>query len=113
MSKIKKITAYQILDSRGYPTVEGTLLLDNGQQVTTSIPAGTSIGKYEALELRDGNSLRYNGLGVDVVVSYINEQIAPKLIAVSPLQQQEIDLWLIKADGTKNKSRLGSNTTLL
>lgn len=112
MSKIKKIFAYEIIDSRGYPTIEGRLELDNGLIVTTSIPAGTSIGKYEAVELRDGDPKRFDGLGVSQAVSYINDLIAPKLIGVSPLKQKEVDYWLIKADETKNKSRLGANTTL-
>ncbi|OGK10103.1 phosphopyruvate hydratase [Candidatus Roizmanbacteria bacterium RIFCSPHIGHO2_01_FULL_35_10] len=112
MAKIKKIYAYEIIDSRGYPTVEGKLILDNGISVTTSIPSGTSIGKSEALELRDKDENRFNGMGVLKSVSYINDLIGPKLIGVSPLKQEEIDMWLIKADGTKNKSKLGGNTLL-
>ena len=112
MSVIKKIYAYEVLDSRGYPTVEGRLILDTGESVITSIPAGTTIGKHEAIELRDGDATRFDGMGVTKAVSYINELIAPKLVGVSPLKQQEIDYWLIKADGTPNKSKLGSNTIL-
>ncbi|OGK23320.1 phosphopyruvate hydratase [Candidatus Roizmanbacteria bacterium RIFCSPHIGHO2_12_FULL_37_9b] len=112
MSKIKKIYAYEIIDSRGYPTIEGKLILDNGVEVTTSIPSGTSIGKSEAIELRDKDETRFNGMGVTKAVSYINDLLGPKLVGVSPLKQKDIDLWLIKADGTKNKSKLGGNTTL-
>jgi len=112
MAKIKKIYAYEIIDSRGYPTVEGKLILDNGVSVTTSIPSGTSIGKSEALELRDKDPIRFEGMGVTKAVSYINELLGPKLIGVSPLKQEEIDMWMIKADGTKNKSKLGGNTLL-
>ena len=112
MAKIKQIKAYEIIDSRGYPTVEGRLTLDNGIQVVTAIPAGTSIGKYEAVELRDSTQKRMDGMGVTTSVSYINELIAPKLIGVSPLKQKEVDYWLIKADQTKNKSHLGANTIL-
>ena len=112
MAKIKKIYAYEIIDSRGYPTIEGRLILDNGISVTTSIPAGTSRGKTEALELRDNDNSRFDGMGVTRAVSYINDLIGPKLVGVSPLKQQEIDGWLIKADGTKNKSKLGGNTVL-
>lgn len=112
MNTIKKIVAYEIIDSRGFPTVEARLWLSNGVEVTTSIPSGTSIGKYEALELRDGDKARFNGMGVTKSVSYINELIGPKLVGIAPTMQKEIDNWLIKADGTPNKSRLGSNTTL-
>lgn len=112
MSKIKQIYAYEIIDSRGWPTIEGRLILDDGIEVTTAIPAGTSIGKYEAFELRDGDSRRFSGLGVSQAVYYINNLIAPKLAGVSPEKQLEIDNWLIKADGTKNKSKLGANTIL-
>ncbi len=112
MSKIKKIYAYEIIDSRGFPTIEGKLILDDGREVITSIPAGTSIGKNEAIELRDNDSSRFKGMGVLKSVYYINELIAPKLIGVSPLKQQEVDYWLIKADGTKNKNKLGANTIL-
>ena len=112
MAKIKKIYAYEIIDSRGYPTIEGRLNLDNGISVTTSIPSGTSIGKSEALELRDKDPNRFNGMGVTRSVSYINDLIGPKLVGVSPLKQEDIDMWMIKADGTKNKSKLGGNTIL-
>jgi len=112
MANIKRIYAYEIIDSRGYPTVEGRLIMDNGLEVSTSIPAGTSIGKYEAVELRDTNIKRIDGMGVTQAVGYINDLIGPKLVGISPLKQQEIDYWLIKADNTKNKSRLGANTIL-
>lgn len=112
MANIKRISAYEIIDSRGLPTIEGKLILDNDLEVTTAIPAGTSIGKYEALELRDNNQNRFNGMGVTHAVSIINQQIAPKLVGVSPLKQQSIDLWLARADGTINKGNLGANTLL-
>ncbi len=112
MASIKKITAYEILDSRGYPTIEASLELDRGCTVVTSIPSGTSLSKYEASELRDNNSERFNGKGVSQAVHYINELIGPKIVGVSPLKQTEIDNWLIKADGTKDKSKLGANTIL-
>jgi len=112
MAKIKKIYAYEIIDSRGYPTIEGKLILSNGVEVVTSIPAGTSIGKSEALELRDKDQARFDGMGVTKAVSYINDLIGPKLVGVSPLKQEEIDSWLIKADGTNNKHKLGGNTLL-
>lgn len=113
MSKIKSIYAYEIIDSRSYPTIEAILTLDSGHEVVTSIPSGTSIGKYEALELRDNKPERLGGMGVKMAVSYVNELIGPKLVGVSPTKQQEIDQWLISADGTPNKSKLGANTTLV
>lgn len=112
MAKIKKIYAYEIIDSRSYPTIEGKLILDNGQTVTTSIPSGTSIGKYEALELRDNDPARFDGMGVSSAVNIINQVIGPKLVGSDPVKQKDIDFWLIEADGTKNKSKLGGNTTL-
>ncbi|MBI3366344.1 phosphopyruvate hydratase [Candidatus Roizmanbacteria bacterium] len=112
MLKIKKILAYEIIDSRGEPTIEGRLILDNGSEVTTSIPAGTSLGKYEGFELRDKDPKRFNGMGVLQAVSYINTLLGPKLIGVSPSKITDIDLWLVNADGTRNKSKLGANTCL-
>src|SRR3990167_5049964 len=112
MAAIKKIIAYEIIDSRSYPTIEARLILDDNREVVTSIPAGTSRGKYEAVELRDEDPKRFEGMGVLKAVSIINDLIAPKLIGISPKKQQEVDYWLIKADTTKNKSRLGGNATL-
>jgi enolase len=113
MAKIKKIFAYEIIDSRGIPTLEGRLELDNGQMVISSIPAGTSVGKYEAIEIRDNDNKRFDGQGVSLAATYINDVIAPKLVGVNSEKLLEVDAWLIKADGTKNKSRLGGNTVLL
>lgn len=112
MASIKKIRAQEIIDSRGIPTIEAKLILDDGRQVITSIPSGASVGKSEAVELRDNDALRFDGQGVTKAVEFINKLIAPKLIGVSPLKQFQIDQWLIKADGTKNKSKLGANTIL-
>lgn len=109
---IKKINAYEIIDSRGIPTIEGKLELDNGIMVTTSVPSGTSKGANEAIELRDTDIKKFDGMGVSQAISYINDLIAPKLIGTDPSKQLEIDKWLITADGTKNKSKLGANTTL-
>lgn len=112
MAKVKQIRAYEIIDSRGYPTIEGRLLLDNNIEVIASVPAGTSLGKYEAAELRDNDKQRFDGMGVSKAVEIINTLVGPKLTGVSPIKQQEVDTWLIHADGTKNKSKLGGNTTL-
>ncbi|MEK6951712.1 MAG: phosphopyruvate hydratase, partial [Nanoarchaeota archaeon] len=112
MSKINKIFAQEIIDSRGKPTIEGILTLESGEEVRTSIPGGTSKGEYEAVELRDNDEKRFEGLGVLKAVSIINNQIAPKLKGTSVLKQLEIDQWLINADGTKNKEKLGGYTIL-
>lgn len=109
---IKSITAYEIIDSRGYPTIEVCGLLSNDREIFASVPSGTSVGKYEALELRDKDPKRFDGMGVTHAVNIINEVLAPKLVGVSPSKFREVDEWLIKADGTKNKSKLGANSTL-
>lgn len=112
MSKIKSVHAYEIIDSRGAPTIEAQLTLDTNVTVTTSVPSGTSVGKHEAVELRDNDKKRFAGMGVTKAVSYINDLIGPKLVGASPLKQQEIDHWMIKADGMKDKSKIGANTLL-
>jgi len=113
MAVIQKIVASEIIDSRGYPTIEGTLYLDNNIVVKSSVPSNFPPGKYDAMELRDNDVLRFNGFGVNIPISYINTLISPKLVGANPAKQQEIDSWLIKADQTKKKNRLGSNTILL
>ncbi len=112
MAKIKLIKAREILDSRGNPTVETKVILDDGQETEASIPAGESIGKYEAIELRDGDPKRYNGLGVLKAVANVNQVIAPQLIGQSPLEQKKLDDLILKLDGTKNKQKLGANAIL-
>lgn len=108
--KIKSIKAREILDSRGNPTVEVELKIENGVFVD-SVPSGASTGKYEAVELRDGGK-RYQGKGVLKAVNNVNKVIAPKLIGKDPTRQREIDELMIKLDGTKNKSKLGANAVL-
>ena len=112
MSLIKSLFAYEIIDSRGYPTIEAQLVLDSGMSVVTSVPGSQGNYPNEPNDVRDEDTLRFFGKGVLHAVSYINELIAPKLKGVNPSRLQEIDDWLIKADGTKNKSRLGTNTLL-
>ena len=112
MITVKKIVANEIIDSRGQPTIEVTAFLSNDKTVTASVPSGTSVGKYEAKEMRDRDENRFGGMGVIKAVSTINEVLAPKLIGVSPSKYQAIDEWLIKADGTNTKEKLGGNTTL-
>ena len=112
MSKIKNIIAREILDARGIPTIEATVILENGCRARASVPGGTSKGSYEAHELRDGDSQRYAGLGVLQAVNKVNEIIAPKLIGFDVTKQKEIDDLLISLDGTKNKKKLGANSLL-
>ncbi len=106
-SKIKQIKAREILDSRGNPTIEVELTTNSGF-FYSSVPSGASTGKYEAVELRDGDK-RYHGKGVLNAVRNINEVIAPELIGKDVVCQKEIDDLMIKLDGTENKSRLGAN----
>ena len=109
-SKIKKLKAREILDSRGIPTVEVELTTSSGKFLA-SVPSGTSTGKYEAFELRDEEE-RYQGKGVKKAVKNVNEIIAPKLIGEDVVKQKEIDEILMALDGTKNKSKLGANAVL-
>lgn len=112
MNKIKNISAREILDSRGNPTLEAKVILDNGVFAKASVPSGASTGAHEAFELRDGDLKRYGGLGVLKAVNKVNEIIAPKLIGLNITKQNEIDKILIELDGTKNKKNLGANSTL-
>lgn len=112
MAKIQKITAREILDSRGNPTVEVRVILDNQYSARASVPSGASVGEHEALELRDNDPKRYNGKGVLKVIKNIEEIIAPALIGQEITEQEAIDKKLIELDGTPNKSKLGANTIL-
>lgn len=112
MSKIRKITAREILDSRGNPTVEVDVVLDNGVIGRAAVPSGASTGSKEAVELRDGDKKRYLGKGVLKAVSNVNEVIAPELIGKNPEDQSAIDSLMIKLDGTPNKAKLGANAIL-
>jgi enolase len=107
---IKSVKAREILDSRGYPTIEVELKTGAGI-FTASVPSGTSTGEYEAKELRDGGS-RYLGMGVNQAIDSVNLAIAPKLIGKNPQDQKAIDDLMIEFDGTKDKSRLGANAIL-
>jgi enolase len=112
MSKIKSLKAREILDSRGWPTIEAEILLDNGLKAKASVPGGLAVGAHEAFELRDGDKRRYQGRGVLQAIAKINEIIAPALLGTDILKQTEIDKKLIALDGTANKSHLGANATL-
>lgn len=111
MATIKDIIAREILDSRGNPTVEVEMILDNDLSVTASIPSGASTGSREALELRDHDTTRFHGKGVLAAIINVNKIIRPKLIG-KELDQAKIDRFLIELDGTPNKSRLGANAIL-
>ena len=111
MVKITKITAREILDSRGNPTVEVDVLLDNGILGRAAVPSGASTGENEALELRDGDKKRYLGKGVVKAVDNVNNVIALKIKGLSP-DFEKIDKILFEVDGTENKSKLGANAIL-
>lgn len=112
MSKIKKIYAREILDSRGNPTVEVEVSLESGAIGNFMVPSGASTGTHEALELRDGDKTRYNGLGVKTAVSNVNEKIQGALLGMEAGNQKEIDKAMIVLDGTENKTSLGANAIL-
>ena len=112
MSAITSVTAREILDSRGNPTVEVDLRLGSGAFGRAAVPSGASTGAYEAVELRDGQSTRYGGLGVRMAVAHVREHIAPALAGRDGLDQEGVDRLMIDLDGTPNKSRLGANAIL-
>ena len=111
MAKISKVQARWILDSRGNPTVEAVVGLDDGSRGRAAVPSGASTGAAEALELRDGGS-RFMGKGVDRAVANVNQQIAPSLIGMEATDQRAVDRAMLQLDGTDNKSKLGANAIL-
>ena len=112
MAKIKQISSREILNGKGIPTLETTVLLNDGTIGVASVPGGTSIGSYEALELRDKDPLRFRGMGVLKAVQNVSTVIGPKLTGMDASKQQEIDKAMIELDGTQNKSHLGANAIL-
>ena len=112
MTKIKAIQARQILDSRGNPTIEVDVRLDDGSFGRAAVPSGASTGIHEALELRDGDKTHYLGKGVTKAVANVNGPIAAALKGADPADQKAIDEQLIKLDGTSNKAKLGANAIL-
>jgi enolase len=112
MTKIQSISALEILDSRGNPTVSVNVTLNNGITASASVPSGASTGIKEAVELRDGDAKRYGGKGVLKAVANVNKTIAPQLKGKSPQAQQELDDLMRKLDGTDTKSKLGANAIL-
>ncbi|MFI5241111.1 MAG: phosphopyruvate hydratase [Microgenomates group bacterium] len=112
MAKISKIWSREILDSRGIPTLETAVMLDTGAISVSSVPAGTSTGTHEALELRDSGNPRYLGKGVLQAVQNVNTILGPGMIGMNPQDQLGIDRKLVEMDGTENKSKLGANAIL-
>lgn len=112
MAKIVSAKARQILDSRGVPTIETKVVLDNGISAVDSVPSGASKGTLEAVELRDNDPKIYGGDGVLTALKTVNETIVPKIIGMDPEKQSEIDELMIQMDGTTNKSKLGANSML-
>jgi len=112
MSKIVKVTGREILDSRGNPTVEVDVWLDDGSMGRAAVPSGASTGVHEALELRDGDKARYGGKGTMKAVGHVNKEIRDTVIGLDGLDQAAVDLAMLALDGTANKSRLGANAIL-
>src|SRR5512136_556040 len=112
MSIIEYVEAREILDSRGNPTVEVDVVLEDGTLGRAAVPSGASTGEYEAVELRDGDEKHYLGKGVLKAVTNVDEHLGPNLLGMSPLDQQAIDWKLLELDGTENKSNMGANAVL-
>ncbi|MBN1354107.1 MAG: phosphopyruvate hydratase [Candidatus Omnitrophica bacterium] len=111
-TKIKKVHGREILDSRGNPTVEVDVILEDGSFGRAAVPSGASTGEHEAVELRDGDKSRYMGKGVTIAVKNVNTEIASKIKGADAAEQVAVDRALIGLDGTENKSRLGANAIL-
>ena len=112
MAIIKSVYSREILDSRGNPTIETTIWTDNNHGAVASIPSGASTGRFEAVELRDGDPQRFNGLGVLKAVANVNQIVSKYIIGQDPTRQNNIDQILLNLDGTENKSKLGANAML-
>ena len=112
MTAIIDIHAREILDSRGNPTVEVDVLLDDGSFGRAAVPSGASTGAHEAVELRDGDKGRYLGKGVLKAVAAVNTEISDALLGRDAEDQRDIDAIMIELDGTENKSRIGANAIL-
>lgn len=112
MATISNVKAREILDSRGNPTVEVDVTLSDGTLGRAAVPSGASTGRYEAVELRDGDASRFNGKGVLTAISNVNRHLAPAILGMLATEQANIDQKMIELDGTDNKSRLGANAIL-
>ncbi len=111
-TKIKEVKGREIIDSRGNPTVEVDVILEDGSLGRAAVPSGASTGEHEAVELRDGDKKRYMGKGVTKAVANVNGEIAAKVKGMDALAQEKLDRTLIELDGTPNKGRLGANAIL-
>lgn len=111
-SEIVSVSAYECLDSRGFPTLSATVTLADGTIGTAAVPSGASTGEYEACELRDGDAARYLGKGVLKAVENVTEKIAPKIKGMDVLELTALDRHLLELDGTENKTNLGANAIL-
>lgn len=112
MSQIVDVYGREVLDSRGNPTVEVEVVLDDGAFGRATVPSGASTGQFEAVELRDGDEDRYCGKGVERAVAHVNEEIADAMVGLDACNQREIDAELLALDGTDNKAKLGANAIL-
>lgn len=112
MAYIEEVTAREVIDSRGNPTVEVEVFLDDGSMGRAIVPSGASTGAFEAVELRDGDEARYLGKGVLKAVENVNEIIADEIVGLNPFDQPALDELLIRLDGTENKGKLGANAIL-
>lgn len=112
MTHIEEISAMEILDSRGNPTVEVTVVLSNGAAGRAAVPSGASTGSFEAVELRDKDPARYGGKGVLTAIHHVHDEISKAILGASAMEQTLIDKELQRIDGTDNKSNLGANATL-
>src|SRR2546427_3275200 len=112
MTRIRELRAREILDSRGNPTIEVEVTLDDGMRGRAAVPSGASTGSREALELRDGDSSRFRGKGVLRAVDNVVKVIAPAVRDMDPVAQEAVDARLREIDGTKDSSRLGANALL-
>ena len=112
LSIIENVQAFEILDSRGNPTVEVEVVLTDGSVGKAAVPSGASTGAFEAVELRDGDKRRYLGKGVLKAVNNVNEVIAPEVVGMNAIDQVAVDELMIELDGTANKGNLGANAIL-
>jgi len=112
MAKIDTVHGREILDSRGFPTVEATVALAGGAHGTAAVPSGASTGEREAIELRDGDARRYGGKGVLKAVGNVNDVIGPALRGMDGADQAAVDGRMLELDGTDNKGKLGANAIL-
>ena len=112
MAVIEQVGAREILDSRGNPTVEVEVVLDDGTLARAAVPSGASTGEHEAVELRDGDKARFGGKGVEKAVSAVLDEIGPELAGMEATDQRVIDQRLVDLDGTPDKGRLGANALL-